>query len=136
MLCMVPSTHATRASQTQSCSKITTRTTGGGIVITEGPQQRAADSTTQAHTPRSVSSRGSGSGEGHALIPPRGVARVTRSSFPAITDAMHPPCPACVSHVRRATGTFVDSEMACHPFDDKDCVRLFPDDEFFPVMVG
>jgi hypothetical protein len=61
---------------------------------------RGTDSTTQAHTPRSVSSRGSGSGEGHALIPPRGVARVTRSSFPAITDAMHPPCPACVSHVR------------------------------------
>ncbi len=69
------------------------------------------------------------------LIPPRGVARVTRLSFLAITDAIHLPCPARVS-VCHATGTYVDSEMACHPFDDKDCVRLFPDDEFFPVMVG
>jgi hypothetical protein len=104
---------------------------------TEGqPQQRAADSAAQGQGPRSVSSRGGGSGEGRAATPPRGVARVTRS-YPALPDAAHPPRPVRVSHVqRRPTGTYADSETAWHPFDDRDPVRLFPEDEFSAVMGG
>jgi hypothetical protein len=105
---------------------------------TEGPQQRAADSTAQGQGPTSVSSRGGGSGEERAVTPPlpRGFARVTRS-YPGLPDAAHPPRPIRVSHVqRRTTGTYVDSEAAWHPSDDRDTVRLFPDDEFTAVMGG
>jgi hypothetical protein len=97
---------------------------------TEGPQQRATDLTAQGQGPSSVSSRGDGSGEGRAVTPPRGAARVTRS-YTALPDATHPPRPIRVSHVqRRPTGTYADSELAWHASDDKDTVRLFPDDEF------
>jgi hypothetical protein len=85
---------------------------------TEGQQQ--------GQGPKSISSAGGGSGEGRAVTPPRGVARVTRSS-PALPDAMHVPRPVRLSHAhRRATGTYAESETAWHPFDDKDPVRLFP----------
>ncbi len=91
----------------------------------EGPQQRAAEPTGHSQAPMSVSSRGDGSGEGHAITPPRGVARVTRS-YPAIPDAVHPPRPVRVSRVhRRPTGTYADNEMAWHTYDDRDPVRSF-----------
>jgi hypothetical protein len=103
---------------------------------TEVPQPRAADSTAQGQGSRSVSSRGDGSGEGRAVTPPRGFARVTRS-YPALPDATHAPRPIRVSHAqRRTTGTYVDSETAWHTYDDRDPVRLFPDDEFVTVMGG
>jgi hypothetical protein len=104
---------------------------------TEGLQQRAADSAAQGQGPRSVSSRGGGSGEERAITPPRGVARITRS-YPALPDATHPPRPVRVSHVqRRTTGTYADSETAWHAAsDERDTVRLFPDDQFTAVMGG
>ena len=103
---------------------------------TEGSQQRAPDSTAQRQGPRSVSSRGGGSGEERAATPPRGTARVTRS-YPALPDATHPPRPIRLSHVqRRPTGAYVDSEMAWHASEDRDTVRLFPDDIFTGVMSG
>jgi hypothetical protein len=104
---------------------------------TEGPQQRAADSTAQGQGPTSISSRGGGSGEERAVTPPppRGYARVTRS-YPALPEATHPARPIRVSHAqRRATGTYADSETAWHPSDDRDTVRLFPEDEF-PAVTG
>ena len=100
---------------------------------TEGSQQRAADSAAQGQAPRSVSSRGGGSGEGRAITPPppRGSARVTRS-YPAVPDAAHPPRPIRISHVqRRPTGTYADSETAWHSLEDRDTVRLFSDDQFY-----
>jgi hypothetical protein len=91
----------------------------------EAPQRHAADSTAQGGS-RSVPSRGGGSGEGHAIIPPRGLVRVTRS-YPALPDATHPPRSIRASHVhRRPTGTHADSETAWHPFDDRDPVRFSP----------
>lgn len=89
---------------------------------TEG-LQRVADLTAQGQAPRSVSSRGGGSGEERADTPPRGVAHVTRS-YPALPDATHPPRPIRVSRVhRRPTNTYADSEMAWHAPDDRDTHR-------------
>jgi hypothetical protein len=130
--------HATPAPQTQTpVPDVQREQPAEASSPTEGSQQRAADSTAQGQGPRSVSSRGGGSGEERAATPPRGVARVTRSypALPDLPDATHPPRPVRVSHVqRRPTGAYADSEMAWHASDDRDTVRLFPDDEFTAVM--
>lgn len=126
--------HATPSPQTQTpVPDVLREQPAEASSPTEGPQQRATDSTAQGQGPSSVSSRGDGSGEGRAVTPPRGAARVTRS-YPALPDATHPPRPIRVSHVqRRPTGTYADSELAWHASEDKDTVRLFPDDEFTAV---
>jgi len=132
-----PTPHATPAPQTRSpVPDIPREQPAEASSPTEGPQQRAADSTAQGQGSRSVSSRGGGSGEERAATPPRGVARVTRS-YPALPDATHPPRPIRISHVqRRPTGAYADSETVWHASDDRDTVRLFPDDEFTAVMGG
>jgi hypothetical protein len=120
--------HGTRAPQTQKpVPDLPQEHPAEAFAPTEGPQQRAADSTAQGHASRSVSSRGGGSGEGRAITPPPGVARVTRL-YPAMPDPMHRPRPARGSHAhRRATGgTYAESETAWHLYDDKDPVRFVP----------
>jgi len=120
-------THATHASPISQTSKpvpdIPQKQPAEASSPTEGPQQRAADSVEQGQAPRSVSSRGGGSGGGRATV--------TRL-YPAVPDAAHPPRPIRVSHVqRRPTGTYADSETAWHSLEDRDTVRLFSDDQFY-----
>ena len=132
-----PTHHATPSPQTQKpVPDVPREQTAEVSSPTEWPQPRAADSTAQGQGPTSVSSRGEGSGEGRAGTPPRGFARVTRS-YPALPEATHAPRPKRVSHAsRRPTGAYADSETAWHAVDDRDTVRLLPDDEFTVVMGG
>ena len=131
------SPHASPAPQTQTpVLDVSREQPAEASSPTEGPQQRAADSTAQGQGAKSVSSRGGGSGEEGAATPPRGFARVTRS-YPALPDPTHPPRPVRVSHVqRRPTGAYADSQMAWHASEDRDTVRLFPNDEFTDITGG
>lgn len=129
--------HATPVPQIQQpIPEVPREQVGEASLPTEGPQQLSADITAQGHIPRSVSSRGGGNGEGRAITPPRGVARITRS-YPAPLEAMHLPRPIRLSHShRRPTGTYANSEAEWDSVDDKDLVRLFPGDTFTAVMSG
>ena len=121
--------HATPSPQIQQPIPEVPREQAGEVSSpAEGPQQPSADLTAQ---PRSVSSRGGGSGEA-----PHGVPRITRS-YPAPPEAMHLPRPIRIFHShRRPSGTYADSEAEWDSVDDKDPVCLLPGDTFTAVMSG